>query len=253
VAVLAYAGAAGLGLAQETGVLTGTGVSYTANGGGLIRVRAESWNLDGQEFAGSLIERGTARARDVGADDATGVRWGRWSDGRINISGALGEASAARLGAASLHWILRDDSLPVPALPSTGSAQFDLVGGTTPTDNAGNSGVLGSASLLANFDTSTVDASLSLTTPAVQGDLRWDAIATGMPLDTVNATFADTFDSVTVTTADGAQDGFGTLSGFFTGDAEGSLNGAGLGYSLSDGDVTSVSGTASFRLRDPGR
>jgi len=69
----------------------------------------------------------------------------------------------------------------------------------------------------------------------------------------VNATFADSFDSVTVTTADGIQDGFGTLRGFFTGDAEGSLNGAGLGYSLSDGDGTSVSGTAGFRLRDPGR
>jgi len=252
-AVLSYAGADGLGLAQDTGVLTGTGSSYTANGGGLIRVRAESWDLDGQAYGESQFERGTARAMDVDADGATGVRWGRWSNGRINISGALGEASAARLGDASVHWILRDDSLPVPALPSTGIAQFDLVGGTKPTDNAGHSGVLGSASLLANFDTSTVDASLSLTTPAAQGDLQWDAAATGIPLDTVNATFADTFDSVTVTTADGTQDGFGTLSGFFTGDAAGSLNGAGLGYSLSDGTGTSVSGTAGFRLRDPGR
>jgi hypothetical protein len=110
--------------------------------------------------------------------------------------------------------------------------------------------VLGSASLTANFDDSTVDASLDLSMPdpGGAGEQQWAADASGLELNSATAGFEGAFDTVTVTSESGVSQGEGWLSGFFTGDNFGQLNGAGLGYSLSDGADTTVSGTAAFRL-----
>jgi hypothetical protein len=170
----------------------------------------------------------------------------------VNLNSDSLDVSNLELGPGGMHWIASDDSHPQPALPSTGTASFAFVGGTAPTNNAGEVGVMGSATLAANFDHSTVDASLDLTMPGSHGssDQQWAADASGLELNRANASFDGAFDTVTVTTDSGTSQGDGWLSGFFTGDSAGVLNGAGLGYSLSDGEGTTVSGTAAFRL-DP--
>ncbi|MDH3768170.1 MAG: hypothetical protein OES99_06935, partial [Gammaproteobacteria bacterium] len=64
-----------------------------------------------------------------------------------------------------------------------------------------------------------------------------------------DATFGGEFDSVTVTDAAGGTmaDGAGDVSGFFSGDADGNLSGAGMSYSMTEGD-DSVSGAAAFQV-----
>ena len=231
-------------------MLSAQGAGYTLNGSGdLVRFNDRLWSLNGNNIGDIRAERGTTRGTDLGEDTTTGVRWGRWESGRVNLSSDSVNVSNLNLGPGGMHWIVGDDSYR-PALPSTGSASFVLYGSTAPTSNTGAEGVLGSASLTANFDNSTVDASLDLSMPdpSGAGDQQWEANASGLELNRATAGFDGAFDSVTVTTGTSTIQGEGWLSGFFTGDSSGQLNGAGLGYSLSDGVDTTVSGTAAFRL-----
>ena len=78
----------------------------------------------------------------------------------------------------------------------------------------------------------------------------WAAEALGLDINAPAATFGGEFDTVTITSQDGTGSvGAGSLSGFFSGDDQGALTGAGFGYSLSDGDDTTVSGTAAFGVQ----
>ncbi|MCZ6561034.1 MAG: hypothetical protein O6931_09140, partial [Gammaproteobacteria bacterium] len=151
----------------------------------------------------------------------------------------------------SLHWVTGSVGQPTPVLPTTGSANFTLVGNTNPTDNAGNVGTLGSATLSADFDRQTIAADVSLSMDA--NNEIWNASATDIALDSTDATFDGAFDSVSITdTTDGSIDqGDGSLSGFFTGDENGDLSGAGFGYSMDDNQGTSVTGAAAFSADDP--
>ncbi len=215
--------------------------------GGLTQIRIRESRYDG---AGSVyLVRQNARNVDTGRDDATGIRWGRWADGNIGVRSHGGRGSHLQLGDGGLHWILADG--PRPQLPSSGTREFALVGGTAPTDNHGNAGVLGGASLTADFTSQTVDAAIELNIPAT--GTEWAAEAAGLDINVPAATFSGEFDTVTITGSDGLNhDGVGNLDGFFSGGEDGGLGGAAFGFSLSDGDDTSVSGTAAFEVQpDP--
>ena len=70
-------------------------------------------------------------------------------------------------------------------------------------------------------------------------------------MDATQASFGGAFDSVTIEDAGAAHPGAGSLSGFFTGNAQRALTGAGMSYGLSDGNVD-VAGTAAFGVAPPG-
>lgn len=193
---------------------------YTDNNGALLGVLTD-------RFVGI----GTARNVEPGADAATGLRWGRWTGGTATVGG-----SALDLTNQSLHWIYAETSTAV-RLRTTGTAQYTLVGGTNPTDAAGNVGFLGQATLAADFDRQQVSSTLNIGMPSeVWVASGSGSIATGTPL------FSGTY-AVNVSDMVGApiSSGTGVFNGFFT---DGAL-GAGLGYYLSSGGGV-VTGAAAF-------
>ncbi|NND00818.1 MAG: hypothetical protein HKN85_11615, partial [Gammaproteobacteria bacterium] len=176
---------------------------------------------------------------------ATGLHWGRYTTGEVNVTTAEGTV-AQDMSDSSLHWVSGADGSAAVQLPSEGSANFALIGNTNPTDNNGNVGTLGSASLSADFSNQTADADVSLSFD--ETNQVWDASAQDVDINS-DATFGGEFDSVTVTdsTSGSTAAGDGDLSGFFSGDTDGNLSGAGMSYSLSGGDDT-VSGAAAFQV-----
>jgi hypothetical protein len=193
---------------------------------------------------GDVLDAGADRGRD----GATGLHWGRWSGGAAVVTTPGGATQTHALGSSSLHYVAAADAA-TPVLPATGTAQFELIGNTNPTDDAGRIGTLGSASLAADFTARTVDADLKL--GFAETATVWTASARDVPMNAGTATFGGGFDSVTVTGAGFERAGSGTLSGFFTGDAQRVLTGAGVSYGLTDGDVA-VAGSAAFQVARSG-
>ena len=125
-------------------------------------------------------------------------------------------------------------------LPITGTATYTLVGNTNPTDGNGNVGVLGSASLAANFTQQTVSSIVNL---AINESV-WNASGSGSFGDNGNL-FSGSYNDVTV---NGNSEGnSGLFSGFFAGDDNGDAipDGAGLIYNLTNG-TDAVTGAAVF-------
>jgi len=239
----AYAGALGAGFsgvsaAGASGAVTDSSGSITAFSGVI-----PDGNAHLEHRGGVTLDAG----RDVDRADATGLRWGRWSGGSVATTTA-GATESHALTDESLHWIASSGG-PQPELPRTGTASFELIGNTNPTDDHGRVGTLGSASLAADFTARTVDADLSLS--FVQTSEVWNASAQNLAINVPQATFGGAFDSVAIRGPDSTRSGFGSLSGFFTGNARGTLLGAGVSYGLSDG-ATNVAGTAAFQRVQPG-
>jgi hypothetical protein len=186
--------------------------------------------IAGNQLAGFSI--GDALITNVGFDPATGVRWGRWTD-----SSELG-GSGVDLASHDLHWIVGPQASTLFALTLAGSATYDLVGNTNPTDSQGHIGTLGTASLTANFTSQTLANTLSLSI----NEQIWTASGTAQ-LHAPSPLFAGSYTQVTA----GAAHGTGSFAGFFVAPAS-SDNlpaGAGLSYSLHGGGNT-VNGTAAF-------
>jgi hypothetical protein len=199
---------------------------YTDDSGALIGV-----------LTNRFVTIGTARNVETGSDAATGLRWGRWTGGTASVGG-----SALDLRAQSLHWIYAEAS-STARLRTTGTASYSLVGGTNPTDTAGNVGFLGAATLTADFDNQQVTSTLNIGMPSeVWVASGSGSIATGTPL------FSGSY-AVNVNDAAGApiSTGTGVFNGFFT---DGAL-GAGLGYYLSSGGEI-ITGAAAFAEAQPG-
>ena len=235
-----------------SGVTSGSSASVLVTDNGDLLQFGGPIPTDSQGNTSDVIYSvGNAEIFDRGEDAASGIRWGRWANGSISVLDSSGASTDQDLGNSSLHWVTGSVGQPTPVLPTTGSASFTLVGNTNPTDNSGNVGTLGTASLSADFDRQTVDAAVSLSIDA--NDEIWNATATDIAIDNADATFGGSFDDVSVTdTTDGSVDqGDGSLSGFFTGDENGDVSGAGFGYSLDDGQGTSVTGAAAFSADDP--
>jgi hypothetical protein len=185
--------------------------------------------------------------RDSGRAGATGLQWGRWSGGQV-VTTVDGTARRRALEDESVHYIVAA-STAGPELPVTGRAAFELIGNTNPTDDHGHVGLLGNASLAADFTARTVDADLKLS--FAQTAQVWKASARDLAIDTTHATFGGAFDRVSVQGRAFTREGSGTVNGFFTGDAQRALTGAGIGYGLTDG-TTRVAGSAAFAVSAAG-
>lgn len=196
-------------------------------GGALTAFRG----LDGDGPTGFRVAGGTIS--NVGFDPDTGMRWGRWSE-----SAQIGGADVD-LTNHDLHWIVGPQAGTLFALATAGSATFDLVGNTNPTDNQGHVGVLGAATLTANFASQTLSNSISLSI----NDQVWTASGTAA-LHSPSPLFAGNYSQVNV--AGGAQ-GTGSFAGFFVPPPPGETTpaGAGLSYNLNSGGTT-VNGSAAF-------
>ncbi len=200
--------------------------------------RFENSHIDGGV---GVYDRSTANSIDLGYDPVTGIAWGRWYGGAAQFTSASAATSTLDMSSSSLHWISSPDQAGNIALPSSGSINYNWVGNTTPTDNQGNSGILGSANLNANFNNMTVDTSVAI---GINNQV-WNASATALPISS-SGTFSGNMDSVQVNTGNAVINGTGSAAGFFTNNA----NGAGLGFAM-EADIattpTSVTGTAVFQ------
>lgn len=184
---------------------------------------------------------GTAALMDFGSNGSSGIRWGRWSTGAASINTRDGD-EAVNLQNASLHWIAGPIFEAQPVLPTSGSINFALAGGTSPTDTLGHAGVLNAGTFSADFTAQRVSVQLSLD---VNG-YNWFASGSG-PLTANSARFDGSFGTVLV---DGRVSGDGAFSGFLSAGplTPDQVNGAGLSYWLnaSQGSLGTVSGVAAF-------
>ena len=120
---------------------------------------------------------GTAQVVESGVDPTTGMVWGRWSGGTAQAS-RNGTTDPVVLAQQSLHYIIAGPQSGPVALPLTGTAVYDVIGSTHPTDFNGHVGNLNSATLNANFSNRTVDASVNM---GINGQ-TWIGTANGMPI-----------------------------------------------------------------------
>ncbi|MBL0122631.1 MAG: FecR domain-containing protein [Betaproteobacteria bacterium] len=175
--------------------------------------------------------QGTSTIVDNGFDPTTGLVWGRWSGGAATIGG-----QSANLTNSSLHYIFSPTQNGPVSLPLTGTAVYDVVGSTRPTDGAGHTGTMNAATLAANFSARTVDTSVNI---GINGQ-TWNGAATGVPI------YRDQYFSaygggsiagvprpslLTITCAPNCTPALptGSLDGFFTGRTG---SGAGVMYNL---------------------
>jgi hypothetical protein len=189
-------------------------------------------------FSGGVAaDIGTAANFDTGADATTGLHWGRWHGGFANTA-SDGSTGVLDLTSASLHWIYAVGG-DAPVLGITGSRNYTLIGGTNPTDNGGNVGVLGGASLFADFTNQQVFTSIDVTFDnAAGGTTQWVASGQG---SISSSTFQGSFSSVTIGASSGGSGGFG---GFFTTDG----SGAGMTFELTDANfLTTINGVVAFK------
>jgi hypothetical protein len=200
--------------------------------------------FDGNALGGGFgtYSIGTATTLDLGFDPETGISWGRWADGAAGFNNAAtGANTSIDLTDRSLHWISGPDRVDV-TLPLTGTINYQLVGNTSPTDNLGNTGVLGAASLSANFNNMTTSTTLDI---GINNQV-WNA--TGSGVIQPNGEFGGNMSVTGNDESSGAFIGTGSNAGFFTDNA----TGAGMGFAL-EADVnntsTSVTGTAVFQAQ----
>ncbi len=200
---------------------------------------------DGSISGNTTYSIGSAQVVDSGFDATTGLSWGRWSGGSAVIGGV-----STGLSNRSLHYIFASSQTGPTALPLTGTAVYDVVGSTRPTDIAGSVGTMNSATLNANFSARTVDATVNVTV----AQQTWNATATGMPIYRDLTFSANTGSSpglglpaptqliITCAPACGANRFTGSLDGFFTGRTG---QGAGVQYNLNN----NITGAIAFRRR----
>jgi hypothetical protein len=206
----------------------------------------------------------TARNLEFGFDPATGISWGRWGGGTMNVgdrtsanhaaplADITGPVSQIDLTARNLHYLLTASQTGPVVLPASGTFNYTLAGGTSPTaftpgQTTLDVGTLSSAALTANFSTQTVNVSVAASTP---GSGNWAASATNLPILAGAAFFAqkalDGTGNLTVTRNGSPANTAGEIVGGF---AAPTGKGAGFAYSLNhNGPIGStISGVAVFK------
>ena len=186
-----------------------------------------------------IYDVGSASITNTGFDPTGSLRWGRWTAGTGTLDSDT-TTSDIDLTESSLHWVIAPLSTN-PDRVITGSAEYLLVGNTDPTDDLGNRGVLGSASLLADFTNSIVESDLQL---GIAGEV-WTASGSGAITSNL---FNGLYSTVTVNGSSGASGSFG---GVFSDSASGVPGAAGLSYQLTNSSRT-VSGAAVFNTTSAG-
>lgn len=186
-----------------------------------------------------IYDVGSASITNTGFDPTGSLRWGRWTAGTGTLDSDT-TTSDIDLTESSLHWVIAPLSTN-PDRVITGSAEYVLVGNTDPTDDLGNRGVLGSASLLADFTNSIVESDVQL---GIAGEV-WTASGSGAITSNL---FNGLYSTVTVNGSSGASGSFG---GVFSDSASGVPGAAGLSYQLTNSSRT-VSGAAVFNTTSAG-
>jgi hypothetical protein len=205
------------------------------------------------------LDIGGSTLVDAASDTETGISWGRWSGGNITATNLGSGASVSpAFNPTDMHYIAGPEMTNPVVLPITGTYSYTLVGGTNPTDQLSNVGVLNAASLTAHFDHMTVDAGVNVTV----GMVTLDASATGIPildasssfsLNRAGPSFAAGMNEPTPLNVNCGGPGCGTinngiLSGGFVGPGG---KGAGMAYSLNTNDGatidSTISGVAAFK------
>jgi hypothetical protein len=194
----------------------------------------------------ATFDIGTATNVDTGFDTMTVLRWGRWAGGSAAVTLSDGSVIGQDLGNQSIHWISGPDAGAPPVMPISGTANYSLLGATSPTDNLGNVGVLGSATFDADFTNMIVDSTLDIDI----GGITWSAAGTGN-IGARAQLPAHLFQGNYAVIVGGSSSGTGVFSGFFSQPGPSSdpsyPGGVGLSYSLQDmGGTTTVSGAAAF-------
>ncbi len=183
---------------------------------------------------------GNASNLDVGFDPVSGISWGRWAGGSAGFSGSGSNTNIpVDLSNSSLHWVAGPDGGNI-SLPSSGVANYRLIGNTSPTDNLGNTGVLGAASITANFSNMSTATSVDI---GINNQI-WNASGTGAIQP--NGHFANNLSVTGSDTSHGSFSGQGSSTGFFTNNG----TAAGMGYALEaniNNTPTNVTGTATFQ------
>ncbi|MGE5616196.1 MAG: FecR domain-containing protein [Bacillota bacterium] len=176
---------------------------------------------------------GSAQVVESGFDPETGLVWGRWSGGTAQVSGN-GSSQSLALGSSSLHYIFAGTQNAPVSLPLTGTAVYDVIGSTTPTDSAGHVGRLNTATLDVNFSSRRLDASVNI---GINGQ-TWNGSASNVPIyrDQYFSAYAGTTAGIPnpaplVISCNPAcgQNATGSFDGFFTGRTG---QAAGLMYNL---------------------
>jgi hypothetical protein len=186
-----------------------------------------------------------ATLTEAGTDPTTGISWGRWAGGALDVTDRATGGSTRFSNPGSLHWIAGPEMTGPVVLPTSGTFAYTFVGGTTPTDQAGGTGNLNSATLTANFTAMTVDARVNATVAGT----TLDGLAQGMAI-MPRGHFGTETGTMTVTcTGTCGTATAGAMGGAFTG-ATG--NGAALLYHMTatGGALAApvgISGTAAFK------
>jgi hypothetical protein len=141
--------------------------------GRVTRFTAPRTSLDGV----ASYALGSAQVVQSGIDLETGMVWGRWGGGTATASRG-GSTDSIDLAHDSLHYIFAGAQSGPVTLPLTGTAVYDVIGATSPTDNAGHVGSLNNATLAANFSNKTVDAAVNI---GINGQ-TWTGSARGVPI-----------------------------------------------------------------------
>jgi FecR protein len=125
----------------------------------------------------STYTLGTAQVVESGFDPTTGMTWGRWAGGQAVVTNGS-QSVGIDLHNTSLHYIFAGSQSGPVTLPLTGTATYDVIGSTSPTNGTGAVGTLSSATLAANFTDRTVDASVNI---SIAGQ-AWTGSASHMPI-----------------------------------------------------------------------
>ena len=206
----------------------------TQGAGNALSAFAAPYIFAGNVAGHAAYQQGSAAAVDSGFDAATGLSWGRWAGGTASVSNGSTTQSIA-LANRSLHYIFAGTQSGPVSLPLTGSAVYDVIGSTRPTDSAGRVGTFNSATLAANFTNRTVDLGVNF---SINGQ-TWNAGANGVPIyrDQYFSAYAGTTivglpspAQLSITCAPACGVGAtGAIDGFFTGR---SGQGAGMLYNV---------------------
>jgi hypothetical protein len=186
---------------------------------------------------------GTASVAEFGTDAETGLIWGRWAGGTAQVS-ASGTPQALPLTSNSLHYVFSGVQDAPVALPLTGTATYELVGSTHPTNASGAVGALNSATLAADFASRTVDTSVNISIGGntIAGTANDIPIFRGQYFSAFRGTAPGNLpvpQLLNITCSPACTNPTGSIEGFFAGRTG---QGAGLMYNLNG-----ATGAAAFR------
>jgi hypothetical protein len=212
----------------------------TANAQGGASAFAAPYQIYGghQSYA-----QGSASVAQSGLDPETGLIWGRWAGGVAIVTGG-GVQQSLPLDRNSLHYVFSGVQNGPVTLPLTGTATYELVGSTSPTDGLGHVGTLNTATLAADFTRRTVDLGVNLTV----GGQAIIASANAVPIyrDQYFSAFRGAVPAglpvpqlLNITCQPTCANPVGSVDGFFAGRTG---QGAGMMYNLNG-----ASGAAAFR------